>query len=153
MDSEAGRPVLRIEVFSTSSKTGVSHEYGFRQLARQRMIEVYCAGLKVGAPRVSLVALCALHEVLIACESRHVSADGNIVTQEAQDGIAATARAKDEACSEAGTRPPDITPPARPRSRRCAALGHGSAGTPSGSQITGSPAARGKRRRDTGGRR
>jgi hypothetical protein len=29
----------------------------------------------------------------------------------------------------------------------------GSAGTPSGSQVTGSPAARGKRRRDTGGRR
>ena len=28
---------------------------------------VYCAGLKVGAP---LTALCRLHELLIACESR-----------------------------------------------------------------------------------
>jgi hypothetical protein len=114
---------------------------------------IYCAGLKVGAPQISLAALRILRELLIACESRLVSADGNIVTQETQDGIAATARAKDEACSEAATRPADITPPARPRSRRCAALGHGSAGTPRGSQITGSPAARGKRRRDTGGRR
>ena len=44
---------------------------------------VYCAGLKVGAPRVSLPALCSLRELLIACESRLFSADGNIVTQEA----------------------------------------------------------------------
>src|SRR6516164_461059 len=41
---------------------------------------VYCAGLKVGAPQVSLTALCSLRELLIACESRLVSADGNIVT-------------------------------------------------------------------------
>ena len=41
---------------------------------------VYCAGLKVGAPQVSLAALSALNELLIACESRLVSADGNIVT-------------------------------------------------------------------------
>src|SRR5215471_3521343 len=33
VDSGAWRPVLRIEVFSTSSKTGVAHEYGFRQPA------------------------------------------------------------------------------------------------------------------------
>ena len=59
---------------------------------------VYCAGLKVGAPQVSLAALCALRELLIACESRLVSADGNIVTQEAQDGSAVTARTKDGAC-------------------------------------------------------
>src|SRR5262249_44803350 len=32
-DSGAWRPVLRIEVLSTSSKTGVSHEYGYRQPA------------------------------------------------------------------------------------------------------------------------
>jgi len=64
---------------------------------------VYCAGLKVGAPQVSLAALCTLHELLVACESRLVSADSNIVTQEAQDGIAATARTKDGACSEAGS--------------------------------------------------
>ena len=62
---------------------------------------VYCAGLKVGAPQVSLAALCALHELLIACESRLVSADGNIVTQEAQDGSAVTARTKDGACLQA----------------------------------------------------
>ena len=62
---------------------------------------VYCAGLKVGAPQVSLAALCSLHELLIACESRLVSADGNIVTQEAQDGSAVTARTKDGACSQA----------------------------------------------------
>ena len=47
---------------------------------------IYCAGLKVGAPQVSLAALCTVHELLIACESRFVSADGHIVTQEAQDG-------------------------------------------------------------------
>ena len=41
---------------------------------------VYCAGLKVGAPQVSLAALCTLHELLVACESRLVSADSNIVT-------------------------------------------------------------------------
>ena len=47
---------------------------------------VYCAGLKVGAPQVSLAALGALHELLVACESWLVSADGNTVTQEAHDG-------------------------------------------------------------------
>ena len=52
-----------------------------------------------------------LHELLVACESRLVSADGNIVTQEAQDGIAATARTKDGACSESC----DHTPPPAPR--------------------------------------
>jgi hypothetical protein len=55
---------------------------------------VYCPGVKVGAPQVSLAALYALHELLIACESRLVSADGNIVTQEAQDG-----RAMSRACN------------------------------------------------------
>jgi hypothetical protein len=53
---------------------------------------IYCAGLKVGAPQVSLAALRTLRELLIACESRLVSADGNIVTQEAQDGSAVTTR-------------------------------------------------------------
>src|SRR5713226_7017863 len=33
VDSGAGRPVLRIEVLSTSSRTGVAHEYGFCQPA------------------------------------------------------------------------------------------------------------------------
>ena len=58
---------------------------------------VYCAGLKVGAPQVSVAALCSLRELPIACESRLVCADGNIVTQEAQDGSAVTARTKDGA--------------------------------------------------------
>lgn len=57
---------------------------------------VYCAGLKVGAPQVSLAALRTLRELLIACESRLVSADGNIVTQEAQDGSAVTATRRTE---------------------------------------------------------
>jgi hypothetical protein len=113
---------------------------------------VYCAGLKVGAPQVSLGALYALHELLIACESRLVSADGNIVTQEAQDGIAATARAKDGACP-AGAHVPDGTTPARPRSRRRATSGHDTGGAPSSSEVTGAFAARGERRRDAGGRR
>jgi hypothetical protein len=39
---------------------------------------ICCAGLKVGAPQVSLAAFYALHELLIACESRLVSAEGNI---------------------------------------------------------------------------
>jgi hypothetical protein len=46
---------------------------------------VYCAGLKVGPPQASLAALRSLHELLIACESRLVSADGNIVRQETQE--------------------------------------------------------------------
>jgi hypothetical protein len=77
---------------------------------------VYCASLKVGAPQVSLAALCSLRELLITCESRLISADGNIVTQEAQDGSAVTARTKDGACLQAHG--PDGTTPARSRSRR-----------------------------------
>src|SRR5262249_50858846 len=44
-----------------------------------KLVPVYCAGLRVGAPQVCLAALCSLRELLIACESRLVSADGNIV--------------------------------------------------------------------------
>ena len=113
----------------------------------------YCAGHKVGAPQVSLAALCALHELLIACESRQLSSDGNIVVQEVQDGIAGTALTKDGACSDAGAHTSNITAPAQSRSRRRADSGHDSAGTPSNSQSIGSSAARGKRRRDAGGRR
>jgi hypothetical protein len=89
---------------------------------------VYCAGLKVGAPQVSSAALCSLHELLIACESRLVSADGNIVRQEAQDGGAVTARTKDSACSEAEAQPLGNTTPARPHSRRHAISGHDAGG-------------------------
>lgn len=45
-------------------------------------------GLKVGAPRVSLAALSALHELLVALESRLPSLDGTTVTEEAHHGIA-----------------------------------------------------------------
>jgi hypothetical protein len=103
-----GRTARRVQIErrATGDLVHVEHTSGVVTiLPAWKLDAVYCASLKVGAPRVSLVALCALHEVLIACESRQVSADGNIVTQETQDGIAATARAKDEACSEAGTRP------------------------------------------------
>jgi len=111
---------------------------------------VYCASLKVGPPQVSLAALRALHELLVACESRQVSSDANIVAQERQDG---TATDRTGACSDIGTLTSDITTPAQPRSRRRAPSGHDSGGAPSSSRVTGSSAARGKRRRDAGGRR
>ena len=79
---------------------------------------VYCAGLKVGPPQASLAALCSLHELLVACESGLVSADGNIVRQETQDGSAVTARTEDRARSEAEAQPPGEATPARPHSRR-----------------------------------
>jgi hypothetical protein len=112
---------------------------------------VYCAGLKVGAPQVSLAGLHALHELLIACESRLVSADGNIAMQETQDGIAPTARRKNGACSETRKHGPDNTTPTRPRSRRRATSGHDTGGAPSSSQVTGVSAARSKRHRNAGG--
>jgi hypothetical protein len=59
-----------------------------------------------------------------------------IVTQQAQDGIAATARTKDGACSEAGPRAPASTTPARPDSRRCAPWGHNTGGAPSSPGVT-----------------
>ena len=41
---------------------------------------VHCSTLKVGAPQVSLAALSDLHRLLITCESRLISADGNTAT-------------------------------------------------------------------------
>lgn len=114
---------------------------------------VYCAGLKVGAPQVSLAALGVLHELLVACESRLVSADGNTVTQEAHDGIAGTAYTKDAACSKIGAPARDSTTPTRPRSRRRSTAGNDTGGAPSSSQIAGASPARGERRRAAGGRR
>jgi hypothetical protein len=111
---------------------------------------VYCAGLRVGGPQVSLAALSALHELLTACESRLVSEDGNIVTQEAQDGIAAIAPTKDGDCSEAGANAAHSTTPARPRSRRHTTSRHDTSRAPSGSQVTGTPAARSERQRNAG---
>jgi hypothetical protein len=112
---------------------------------------IYCAGLKVGAPQVSLAALRTLRELLIACESRLVSADGNIVTQEAQDGSAVTTRTKDGACLQ--THSPDGTTPARSRSRRRATSGHDTGGAPSRAESDGAAPARGGRRSNAGGQR
>jgi hypothetical protein len=112
---------------------------------------VYCAGLKVGAPQVSLAALCSLRELLIACESRLVSADGNIVTQEAQDGSAVTDRTKDGACLPAHSS--DGTTPARSRSRRRTISGHDTGGAPSRAESGGAAPARGERRGNAGGLR
>jgi hypothetical protein len=48
---------------------------------------VYCAGLRVGAPQVPLPALCALHELLVARESRQISSRSSSVKREIHDGI------------------------------------------------------------------
>ena len=112
---------------------------------------VYCAGLKVGAPQVSLTALCSLRELLIACESRLVSADGNIVTQETQDGSAVSARTKDGACLQAHRS--DGTTPARSRSRRRALSDPDTGGAPSRAESDGAAPARGRRRSNAGGQR
>jgi hypothetical protein len=112
---------------------------------------IYCAGLKIGTPQVSLAALRTLRELLIACESRLVSADGNIVTQEAQDGSAVTTRTKDGACLR--THSPDGTTPARSRSRRRATSGHDTGGAPSRAESDGAAPARGGRRSNAGGQR
>ena len=112
---------------------------------------VYCAGLKVGAPQVSLAALRTLRELLIACESRLVSADGNIVTQEAQDGSAVTGCAKDGACLQAYS--PDGTAPARSRSRRRAISDDDTDGAPNLAESNGAAPARGARRSNAGGQR
>jgi hypothetical protein len=106
---------------------------------------IYCAGLNLGAPQVSLAALCTLHELLNACESGLVSADGNIVTQEAQDGSAVTARTKDGAGLQAHSSEGSTT--ARSRSRRRALSGHDSGGAPSRAESDGAAPARGGRDR------
>jgi hypothetical protein len=151
-----GQNARRIQVERRASGEFVHVELGpgvVTILPAWKLDAVYCAGLKVGAPQVSLAALRALHELLIAYESRLVSADGTIVTQEAQDGTTATARTKDGACSAAEAHAPDSTTAARSRSRRRATSGHDSDGAPNSSQVTGTSAARGKRHRTAGGRR
>jgi hypothetical protein len=112
---------------------------------------VYCAGLKIGAPQVTLAALCSLRELLIACESRLVSADGNIVTQETQDGSAVTARTKDGAGLQAHSC--EGSTPARSRSRRRALSDHDTGGAPSGAESDGAAPARGGRHSNAGGQR
>jgi hypothetical protein len=120
-------------------------------LSAWKLDAVYCAGLKVGAPQVTLAALCTLHELLIAGESLLVSADGNIVTQEAQDGSAVTTRTKDGACLQ--THSADGTTPARSRSRRRTTSGHDTGGAPSRAESDGAAPARGGRRSNAGGQR
>jgi hypothetical protein len=112
---------------------------------------VYCAGLKVGAPQVSLAALRSLRELLIACESRLVSADGNIVTQEAQDGRTITGLTKDGAGLQAHSS--EGATPARFRSRRRALSGDDPGGAPSRAERDGAAPARGGRRSNAGGQR
>jgi hypothetical protein len=143
---------IQIEQRATGDFVYVEHTPGVVTiLPAWKLDAAYRAGLKVGAPQVSLAALCALHGLLVACESRQVSADGNIVTQETQDGIAANGRTKDGACSEAGALASDISTPTRPRARRRATSEHDTAGASSCSQVAGTSAARGKRNK--GGRR
>src|SRR5262249_16608656 len=110
---------------------------------------VYCVGLKVGAPQVSLSALCVLNELLVACESRLVSSDVNTVTQEAHNGIAGTAHTKDGACSEADLVSPT---PTRPRFRD-APSGHDSGRAPNCAAGACAAPVRGGRRDNAGGRR
>jgi len=112
---------------------------------------IYCASLKVGAPQVSLAALRSLRELLIACESRLVSADGNIVTQEAQDGSTVTGRTKDGAGLQAHSS--EGSTPARSRSRRRALSGHEPGGAPIRAERDGAAPARGGRRSNAGGQR
>src|SRR5262245_25070441 len=114
---------------------------------------VYCTGLKVGLPQVSLGALLALHELLMALESRLSSADSTAVTEEADHGIADTARTKDGAHSKPARPSRDSTAPARPRSRRREAVGHDTGRAVHGSEDAGSFAARGCRHGSGGGRR
>ncbi|KAA5595510.1 hypothetical protein F1193_16550 [Blastochloris sulfoviridis] len=67
------------------------------KVAAWKLDPVHCATLKIGAPRASVAALSDLHGLLIACESRLPSANGNTVTQEGHDGIADTARTSNAA--------------------------------------------------------
>ena len=46
---------------------------------------VACAGMAMGAPRVSLAALIDLHRLLVAARFRRSSADDVTVVQEEQD--------------------------------------------------------------------
>jgi len=118
-----------------------------------KMDAVYCAALKVGAPQVSLAALCELHELLVACESRLLSADGNTVTLEARNGIAHTARTEDGSRPESATQGAGRTAPTRPRARQRKAAGHDASGTPCGHSVSGASHARSARHRNAGGRR
>ncbi len=149
-----GQRVRRIQIEQRASGEVVHVELtlgAVTVLPAWKLDAVYCAGLKVGAPQVSLAALCALRELLIACESRLVSADGNMVTQETQDGSAVTAGTKDGADLQAHGSEGSTT--ARSRSRRRAPSGHDTGGAPSRSESDGAAPARSERRSTAGGQR
>jgi hypothetical protein len=119
-------------------------------VAAWKLDPVYCGAIKVGLPQVSLAALSDLHRLLMTCESRLLFANGNTVTQEDHDGIAAIAR------TSIGTRSKIETcaaPPARPRPRRRTPSKRDGGSAPCGSEGSGSAADRGERCRDGGGGR
>ena len=87
-------------------------------VAAWKLDPIYCGSIKVGLPQVSLAALSDLHRLLMACESRLLSANDNTVTQEDHDGIAATARPSIGTRLEAEACSTGAAPPARPHSRR-----------------------------------
>ena len=122
------------------------------KVAAWKLDPVYCATLKIGAPQASLAALSELQRLLLACESRLLSANGNTVTQEYHDGIATTARTSIATCPKAEDCSSGATPPARSCSGRRPPSTHDSGSAPGGSQDIGPVAARGERR-DGGGRR
>jgi len=149
-----GRGVRRIQGERRASGDVVHVELSpgaVTKLPAWKLDAVYCAGLKVGPPQASLAALLSLHELLIACESPLVSADGNIARQETQDGSAVTARTQDTARSEAEAQPPGGGTPARLDSRRHPISGHDAGGAPSRAESARAAPARGQRRGKAGG--
>ncbi len=119
-------------------------------VAAWKLDPVYCGAIKIGVPQVSLLALSDLHRLLIACESRLLFANGNTVTQEDHDEIAATARKSIATCSKIETY---AASPARPRSRRLTPSKRDGGPAPRGPEGDGSAADRSERRGDGGGGR
>jgi hypothetical protein len=111
---------------------------------------VYCAGIRVGAPQVSLAALRDLHELLKACESGLHSADGTTVTEETHDALA---RSREECtCSAETTQAAGGTAATRSRARRRKVERPVRDRAPIGVASPGPSAAGGKRLSSAGGR-
>ncbi len=100
------------------------------KLVAWKLDPVSCSAMKVGVPQVNLAALSDLHRLLSLCESRLLSANGNTVTQEDNDGIAGSTRASNGGGCESEACSLDTTTSARPRPRRRLPPGHDSGGTP-----------------------
>ena len=84
---------MRCIKFERRGDRGVAHvdlpSGGVGLIACWKLDAVRCAGLTLGEQRVCLSALSALHEVLVACESRlALSRDGVVAGKETGDGIA-----------------------------------------------------------------